>query len=1058
MAVMAIAIATLLSFSAGVHAATCWTTTWATSPQKCPPQDMPKQYSLDNSSLRQVVKVSLGGETLRLRLSNLYSDSTLSIKSVYIAPARGGWKIDAAGARYLAFGGKKGVEIAAGGEAWSDPLKFDLQPLEEVSITINYARSPRQLTQHSGSRTTSYIIPGETTPENGNFADAEKIDHWYNICSIDVDRCDASAIAILGNSITDGRGSTTNMQNRWPDILSRELGGNTGVLNFGIGANCVLSESIGAPGIKRFDTDVMGQSGVKTIIIFEGINDIGGSRDADKTAGQLIEAYKGFVKKAHAAGITIIGATITPIKYTDYDSPEHERCRQMVNDWIRNGGEFDAVIDFDRLLADPVDPNSARRDILFDNLHPNAAGYEEMGREAARVIKGETPWNPRALWLQSLPLSPYYKVASPHRTANVSFKGKIDKVTEEEIRRVLAAEPLIGLKTKVIISKTGNLKKDGFSIKRRGNDVTLTSPTGAGALYGAFAMLRYGAQGKLLPEDITDNPAYDLRILNHWDNPDGTIERGYAGKSLWRWDELPALESPRYREYARSNASIGINGAVLNNVNASPTILKSENLEKVRVLADIFRPYGIKVYLSVNFASPMVLDSFPTADPLDSSVAQWWKDKAAEIYKLIPDFGGFLVKANSEGQPGPMDFGRTHADGANMLASALKPHGGIVMWRAFVYSPDDDDRAKQAYREFTPLDGKFADNVIIQIKNGPIDFQPREPYSPLFGAMPATRQMVEFQVTQEYLGHSNHMVYLAPMWKEFFSYVPSESLSAVAGVSNVGSDNNWTGHPMAAANWYAFGRLAWNPDLEPGEIADEWLSGTLPSKAENSQAIPEDVKAGIARIMLDSREAAVDYMMPLGLHHIFAGGHHYGPEPWYEIPGGRRDWMPRYYHQVDSMGIGFNRSPSGSDAVSQYPAELASRWGSVETCPDEYALWFHHLPWTHRMQSGDTLWEALCRAYQRGYDKCVEFQKVWDAAEPWLPEELYEEVARKLMTQTRDAKWWGDACILYFGAFSKLPLPSDVDAPLHTLKDLQKVNLGISNYENPSPALLDSKR
>lgn len=400
------------------------------------------------------------------------------------------------------------------------------------------------------------------------------------------------------------------------------------------------------------------------------------------------------------------------------------------------------------------------------------------------------------------------------------------------------------------------LSPNGFAVEQTGREVKLYGADDLGVLYGAYALLRNPQLGK----DCChyDSPAYGLRILNHWDNLDGTIERGYAGHSLWQWDELPATVSPRYEEYARANAAIGINATVLNNVNASPEILSHNYLLKIARLADIFRPYGIRVYLSVNFASPMVLDSLPTADPLDRNVVRWWKDKADEIYRLIPDFGGFLVKANSEGQPGPMDFGRTHAEGANMLARALKPHGGIVMWRAFVYSPADADRAKQAYLEFQPLDGKFDSNVIIQIKNGPIDFQPREPYSPLFGAMPRTDEMVEFQVTQEYLGHANHLAFLAPMWSEFFDYVSPESLVAVSGVANIGDDDNWTGNPLAQANWYTFGRMAWNPRLTPRQIADEWLAQCLVDKANT----PKNVYESLADMFLTSREAVVDYMMP----------------------------------------------------------------------------------------------------------------------------------------------------------------------------------------------------
>lgn len=598
----------------------------------------------------------------------------------------------------------------------------------------------------------------------------------------------------------------------------------------------------------------------------------------------------------------------------------------------------------------------------------------------------------------------------------------------------------------LILKRDKSLKADGFSIRHTDKGLTLSSPHETGLLYAAYHLLRMQAAGETVNDTVV-NPTYSLRILNHWDNPDGTIERGYAGKSLWQWAELPGKLSPRYQAYARANASIGINGTVLNNVNASPSILSDEYLQKVKALADVFRPYGIRVYLSVNFASPMVLDSLPTADPLDKNVIRWWKQKAKEIYRLIPDFGGFLVKANSEGQPGPCDYGRTHAEGANMLADALKPYDGIVMWRAFVYSPTDADRAKQAYQEFKPLDGEFRQNVIVQVKNGPIDFQPREPYSPLFGSMEHTPLMAEFQVTQEYLGHANHLAYLAPMWKEFFSLVPPPSIEAVAGVANIGSAANWCGHPFAQANWYAFGRLAWSPELSSGQIADEWLKQTF--HMDNAE---------VKQMMLDSREAVVDYMMPLGLHHIFAWGHHYGPEPWCEIPGARPDWLPTYYHKADRQGLGFDRTSTGSDAVSQYPEALAKQYADLKACPEEYLLYFHHVPWTHRLKSGRTLWEELCYRYDRGVQQVRNFQKVWDKAEKQVDPERFLSVQSLLMTQARDAVWWKDACLLYFQEFSGMPIPYDIERPIHELKDLKKVQLPISNYECPTKEMLNERR
>lgn len=621
-------------------------------------------------------------------------------------------------------------------------------------------------------------------------------------------------------------------------------------------------------------------------------------------------------------------------------------------------------------------------------------------------------------------------------------------IAAEELNKSWHGEPL-----RLEIKRDKHLGNEGFRVYRDKKGLVLSANNDLGLLYGSYALLRDNAAGKAI--DLREEtPAYNVRVLNHWDNLDGTIERGYSGHSIWNWDELPDVVSPRYREYARANASVGINGVVLNNVNASSKILSAEYLAKVAQIADVFRPYGIKVYLSANFAAPMQLGGLKTADPLEPEVAAWWKAKADEIYKLIPDFGGFLVKANSEGQPGPCDFDRTHAEGANMMARALKPHGGIVMWRAFVYSPADADRAKQAYIEFQPLDGKFDDNVIVQIKNGPIDFQPREPYSPLFGAMPQTDQMVEFQVTQEYLGHSNHIAYLAPMWTEFFDYVSPSSLKAIAGVANVGNDTNWTGHPMAQANWYAFGRLAWNPQLSSEEIIDEWMPMTL-NYPENT---PKEVTDGLKKMMLDSREAVVDYMMPLGLHHLFAFGHHYGPEPWCDIKGGRPDWMPPYYHRADSAGLGFNRSSSGSNAVAQYPAQLAKKLDDINTCPEEFILWFHHVPWDFKMKSGATLWQELCNRYQSGVESVETMQRQWTAAKPYIDPELWNDVNERLMTQARDANWWREGCLLYFQQFSGMPIPDNVTPPVHTLDQLKGIKLGISNYECPTPELLNSKR
>ena len=639
------------------------------------------------------------------------------------------------------------------------------------------------------------------------------------------------------------------------------------------------------------------------------------------------------------------------------------------------------------------------------------------------------------------------------RYDTVSVRKQIDKGIDSPVMRLAENELSTFWKGgKVSLQLMADseyfaLGKDGYTINVENGTTVLRSMSETGLLYAAYHLLRLQACGEDCSQlDIKEKPVNDIRILNHWDNPDGTIERGYAGRSLWKWDELPAKVSPRYAEYARANASIGINGTVLNNVNASPEALSSDNLKKVKTLADIFRPYGIKVYLSVNFATPIKLGGLATADPLNSDVAEWWKQKVHEIYSMIPDFGGFLVKANSEGQPGPCDYHRTHAEGANMLASALKPYGGIVMWRAFVYSPSDTDRAKQAYLEFKPLDGKFLDNIIVQVKNGPIDFQPREPYSPLFGAMPHTQLMVEFQVTQEYLGHSNHLAYLAPMWKEFYSYYSPSNMKAAAGVTNIGDDTNWCGNDLAQSNWYAFGRLAWNPALSSEEIAREWLAQTFTADSRFVRPMTE--------VMMQSREAVVDYMMPLGLHHIFAWGHHYGPEPWCEIEGARPDWLPTYYHRADKEGLGFDRTTDGSDAVSQYPDSLAAVFNSIDSCPDEFLLWFHHVPWKHEMKSGRTMWDELCLHYQRGVDAARGFRDTWKDMSPYVDAERHAAVAHRFDIQASDAVWWKDACLEYFRTFSHMKYPAGVEKPRFSLKKLKKVKLPIDNYTCPSADML----
>ena len=560
-------------------------------------------------------------------------------------------------------------------------------------------------------------------------------------------------------------------------------------------------------------------------------------------------------------------------------------------------------------------------------------------------------------------------------------------------------------------------------------DSSIIASSSIGILYGAYDLLRLQETGNLSHLSKTEKPAVNLRILNHWDNLDGSIERGYAGKSIWKWDEIILDKAGEFKNiskdlrnrlitYARSNASIGINGAVLNNVNASPQMMTSEYLHKVKVIADIFRPYGIRVYLSINFASPMALGYTKTADPLDMKVQLWWKKKAKEIYASIPDFGGFLVKANSEGQPGPGDYHRSHADGANMLADALKPFGGIVMWRSFVYGANHkgEDRVKQAVSEFKYQDGKFRDNVILQSKNGPLDFQPREPYAPIFDNIHQTPQIAELQITQEYLGQSKHLVYLAPMWKEFFRFVSPDKLKGIAGVSNIGDNANWCGHPFSQANWYAFGRLAWNPSISSEEIAHEWLIQTYECKDER-------FTKPVEMMMLTSREACVNYMMPLGLHHIFKFDHHYGPEPdgfKAEYP---LEWCPVYYQQADSNGIGFNRSSDGTDAVGQYPEPYRSLYDNLATCPEEYLLWFHHVPWNYRMKSGSTLWEELCMRYNMGVSMVETYRDYWHTStKEYMKDHITEwEMTDSLLNvQLASAKEWRDVCLKYFQTFSKM--------------------------------------
>jgi len=571
----------------------------------------------------------------------------------------------------------------------------------------------------------------------------------------------------------------------------------------------------------------------------------------------------------------------------------------------------------------------------------------------------------------------------------------------------------------------------------------LAAASDVGVLYGAFHLLRLLQTHRPIDSlNVREAPRVRLRVLNHWDNLDRTVERGYAGFSLWDWFKLPDYIDPRYRDYARANASLGINGTVLTNVNADARVLLPEFLEKVAALADIFRPYGIRVYLTARFSAPIEIGGLDTADPLDPDVRAWWREKVAEIYRYIPDFGGFLVKANSEGQPGPQDYGRTHADGANMLAEALAPYGGVVMWRAFVYAPEAEDRVKQAYDEFVPLDGQFRENVLIQVKNGPLDFQPREPFHPLFGAMPRTPLMMEFQITKEYLGFSTHLAYLGTLWEEVLqadTYARGESstvarvidgslfgheLTGIAGVANIGTDRNWCGSIFDQANWYAFGRLAWNPDLRADSIAEEWIRMTFTND-------PRFV-APVKQMMLESREAVVNYMTPLGLAHLMGPGHHYGPAPWFD-QAPRPDWNNTYYHRADTLGIGFDRTATGSNAVAQYFSPLREIFGSLERCPEKYLLWFHHVPWDYRMRSGRTLWEELVDHYYQGVETVRRWQSLWKSLRAFVDPERFEQIATLLRIQEKEAVWWRDACVLYFQTFSRRPIPAGYEQPAHTL-------------------------
>ena len=626
------------------------------------------------------------------------------------------------------------------------------------------------------------------------------------------------------------------------------------------------------------------------------------------------------------------------------------------------------------------------------------------------------------------------------------FTNNINAGSTLVIAKKTALDPSL---SEMLSEDLGQIGAEGYIIKNislNGKQTVILSAHGdIGILYGVFNFLRTMQEHKMLSNlNVVDAPKIGLRMLNHWDNLDRSVERGYAGFSLWNWQKLPEYTDPRYVDYARANASVGINAVSLTNVNANALILTPMYLEKVAALARVFRPYGIKVYLTARFSAPIEIGGLSTADPLDAAVQKWWDAKAKEIYTHIPDFGGFLVKANSEGQPGPQNYGRTHVDGANMLAKALLPHKGLVIWRAFVYSEHDaDDRAKQAYTEFVPYDGQFMDNVLIQTKNGAIDFQPREPFHPMFGAMAETPLMMEFQITQEYLGFSTHLVYLPGLFEEVLNSdtfrkgkgstvakvvdgsLHHNKLTGMAGVANIGTDLNWTGHLFAQANWYGFGRLAWDPYLSSATIAEEWLKTTF----SNDPGFIEPIR----QMMVTSREAVVNYMNPLGLHHIFDTGHHYGPGPWVRELS-RPEWNPTYYHKADENGIGFDRTQRGSNATGQYAPEVAKIFNDPKTCPEKYLLWFHHLPWDFKLKNGQTLWNGIALKYQEGVDQVKDMILTWENSKPYISNEQYEEVRMHLEIQLKEAKWWRDACLLYFQTFSKQELPEGVEKPGKTLE------------------------
>lgn len=670
------------------------------------------------------------------------------------------------------------------------------------------------------------------------------------------------------------------------------------------------------------------------------------------------------------------------------------------------------------------------------------------------------------LWLKYDLIGDVAKRQSYARSAQYISSSGTDPILKTATRELqLGLQGLLG-KAIPVLNRSGNqtggivltvttgtdsqsLAPDGYRISANNRTITISGKTSAGILYGAFALLRHlQTQQPLEAISLISSPKVQFRMLNHWDNVDGSVERGYAGQSLWKWYELPERVDPRYRDYARANASLGINGTVVNNVNASARFMTAEYLQKVAALADVFRPYGIKVYLSVYFAAPKTLGGLKTSDPLDPQVRKWWADKVKEIYQTIPDFGGLLVKANSEGEPGPQDYGRTHADGANMLAEAMKPYDGVIIWRAFVYKADPlADRFKAAHEEFTPLDGQFDKKVIVQVKNGPIDFQPREPFSPLFGNMPKTPLGIEFQITQEYLGFATHMVYEAPLFKECLeadTYVNGKGSTVasivdgslhryaktlMAGVANAGSARNWTGHPMAQANWYAFGRLAWDHTLSSEAIAREWVAMTLTHEQQATNRI--------VNLMLKSRDIYVDYNTPIGLSRPWSGVH-FAPEPW-QNRSSRPDWTAVYYHRADSLGLGFDRTASGSNALAQYRPEVRRQWEDPKTCPLPYLLWFHHVPWNQKLSSGKTLWTELCTRFYTGADSVRWMQQEWALVKPAVDPAIHADVSARLATQHKEAIWWRDAWVLYLQTFAKEPIPAPFKKPDRNLEEVQQL-------------------